>query len=307
MKLILNPAKATTLFLFILISYLTGCKKETSNNSNEEVFASQASTQADAESEIIFNEVFDNVLGVNTDVGLGGVGVFGQMNPGSVGESGRTAACPAVLITKLSLQNPFPVKIVMDFGSGCTARDGRVRSGKIITTYTNRLIYPDAKATVLFDNYQVDSIKVDGTVTITNQGIINSTNNIAHGWKVVVEGAKLTKPNGDYIEWSSTKTVTQVEGMTTVFVPLDDIYKITGSASGKVKRGNLLIAWKAEITEPLIKKFSCRWIVKGILKVLRINLSSNSEWVATLNYGDGTCDKKAVVTVNGISREISLP
>lgn len=305
MKLILNPAKivATAFVLFIA----SGCTKETSQSANEEIFASQVSSQADAESEFIFNEVFDNVLGVNTDVGLGGVGVFGQMNPGSVGLTERTSACPTVIITKLNLQNPFPVKVVMDFGSGCTARDGRVRSGKIITTYTNRLIYPDAKATVTFENYKVDSIKVEGTVIISNQGIIVSTSNITHGWKVVVEGAKLTKPNGDYAEWNSTKIITQVEGMGTILVPMDDIYKITGSASGKVKKGNILVAWKAEITEPLVKKFNCKWLVKGVLKVFRLNLSSNSEWVATINYGDGACDNKAVVTIKGVSREITLP
>lgn len=307
MKLIFNPAKAATLLFFTTIVLLAGCKKETSQNANEEEFASEASSQADAESEFIFNEVFDNVIGVSNDVGMAGVGVFGQMNPGSIGETGRTYSCPNVTVTKLNLQNPFPVKIVMDFGAGCTARDGRFRAGKIITTYTNRLIYPDAKATTTFENYQVDSIKVQGTVVITNQSIVGTNSSITHGWKVVVDGAKLTKPNGNYSEWNSTKIITQVEGMSTILVPLDDIYKITGNASGKVKRGNLLIAWKAEVIEPLIKKFSCKWIVKGILKVIRINLSTSSEWVATLNYGGGDCDKKAVVTINGMAHEITLP
>ena len=310
MKLIFNPAKAITLSAFFTIVILfAGCKKETSLSANEEEFASQASSQADAESEFIFNEIFDNVMGVNNDVGMAGLGVFGQMNPGFIGEAGRTNACPTVTITHLNLLDPFPVKIIMDFGAGCIARDGRFRSGKIITTYTNRLIYPDAKATTIFENYQVDSIKVQGTQIITNQSVVSTTPNtsITFAWKVVVDGAKLTKPNGSYSEWNSTKTITQVEGMSTILVPLDDIYKITGSANGKVKRNDLLVAWKAEIVEPLIKKFTCKWIVKGMLKVVRLNLSNSSEWVATLNYGDGSCDKKAVVTINGLAHEITLP
>jgi len=309
MKLIFNPAKTAPFLLFSIMILFAACKKETSLSANEEEFASQASSQADAESEFIFNEVFDNVMGVNNDVGMAGLGVFGQMNPGSTGEASRTNACPTVTISRLNLQDPFPVKIIMDFGTGCTARDGRFRSGKIITTYTNRLIYPDAKATTTFENYQVDSIRIQGTQIITNQSVISSTSNtsITFAWKVVVDGAKLTKPNGSYSEWNSTKTITQVEGMSTILVPLDDIYKITGSANGKVKRNDLLIAWKAEITEPLIKKFTCKWIVKGILKVVRLNLSNTSEWVATLNYGDGSCDKKAVVIINGVAHEITLP
>ena len=149
-----------------------GCKKEVSNNTSQEEFASQASSVADAESEVVFNEVFDNVMGVNNDVGLAGVGVFGQMSAGLIGDVARTNACPNVTKTLLSTPNTFPLKIIMDFGTGCAGRDGRIRSGKIITTYTNRLIYPGAKATTIFDNYKVDSIKVEGTHVITNQSLV---------------------------------------------------------------------------------------------------------------------------------------
>ncbi|HEY5771115.1 MAG TPA: hypothetical protein VIS75_00755, partial [Chitinophagaceae bacterium] len=61
------------------------------------------------------------------------------------------------------------------------------------------------------------------------------------------------------------------------------------------------------ITEPLIKKFTCRWLVKGIIRTARINLATNSPWVATINYGIGDCDNKAVVTINGVPHNITLP
>jgi hypothetical protein len=229
------------------------------------------------------------------------------MNPGSSGITARVDACPTVTVTHLNAPDQFPVKIVMDFGTGCTGRDGRNRSGKIISVYTNRLVVPGAKATTTFDGYMVDSIKVQGTHIVTNQSVINQTSNIKHIWKVVVEGAKLTKPNGNYTEWNSTKTIEQMEGMATTNIPLDDIYKITGSANGKVKRGNLLTSWRAETIEPLIKKFTCRWLVKGVIKVIRINLSATSPWIATINYGNGDCDNKALVTINGVPHIITLP
>lgn len=309
MKKVFNPARiATFIFLFSFTLFIS-CEKELSGNPVNDEFASQASSEADAESEFVFDEVFDNVMGVNNDVGMAGLGVFGQMNSsGSIGEPARINACPTITVTHTNAPDVFPVKIVMDFGTGCTNRDGRTRSGKIISVYSNRLIYPGAKAVTTFENYQVDSIKVQGTHIITNQSVISTPNtSITFIWKSVVEGAKLTKLNGNYTEWNSTKLITQVEGMSTPLVPLDDIFKITGSASGKVKRGDLLVAWKAETTEPLVKKFSCRWIVKGIIKVVRVNLNSNSQWVAVLNYGNGDCDKKAVITINGVSHEITLP
>jgi hypothetical protein len=309
MKLIFSPTRSAAI-VFISLLILGSCKKETSADTAQEEFASQASSEADAESDDIFNEVFDNVMGVNADVAFGGTGVFGRMNPGTgTGETARLNACPDVTITHLTTANLFPVRVVMDFGSGCTGRDGRTRSGKIITEYTNRLMAPGAKATTIFENYTVDSIKIEGTHTITNQSELLTANCWTHKWKVGVERAKLTKPNGNYVEWNSTRTIAQIEGMCTPFVPLDDIYKITGNANGKVKRGDLLVAWNSEITEPLIKKFTCRWIAKGIIRNMRLNLSTNSPWAAAINYAypNGDCDNKALATINGVAHIITLP
>jgi len=307
MKLTRNLTILVILMFLISGVIFNSCKKELSNDPTEDATASQMSSEADAESEPIFNEVFDNVMGVNTDVGIGGVGVFGQMFPGAIGQTARVNACPNVTITKLSSTDPFPVRIVMDFGTGCSGRDGRNRSGKIISVYTNRLIYPGAKATTTFENYKIDSILVQGTHIITNLATSGTTNYTLFKWKAVVEGAKLIKPNGNYEEWNSTKTITQIEGTSTPLLPLDDIYKIEGAGNGKVKKGDRLVAWNAEITEPLIKKFTCRWIVKGVIKIVRLTLSSTSPWVGVLNYGLGDCDKKAVITINGVPHEITLP
>lgn len=307
MKLIFSPTRLVAL-VFVSLILFGSCKKETSADTSQEELASQASSEADAESDDIFNEVFDNVLGVNTDVGFGNTGVFGQMNPGTSGGTARLTACPDVTITHLSgTLDPFPVKIVMDFGSGCMGRDGRTRSGKIISIYTNRLFVPGAKATTTLDNYKVDSVKIQGTLLVTNQGEAISANCLRHKWKVEVQAGKLIKPNGNYTEWTSTKTITQVDGTCTPFIHLDDIYKIEGGAHGKVKRGDLLIAWNSEITDPLIKKFSCRWLVKGVIRIARLNLTTNSPWVAAINYGNGDCDNKAMVSINGVTHIITLP
>ena len=237
--------------------------------------------------------------------------MFGQMNPGSSGGTARLTACPDVTVVHLSGNlDPFPVKIIMDFGTGCTGRDGRTRSGKIITVYTNRLFVFGATATTEFDNFTIDSIKVQGRHVILNQGEVISTAPtlcIRHKWKVTITDAKLSKPNGNYTEWNSTKTITQLEGTCTPWIHVDDIYKIEGGGHGKVKRGDLLIAWNSEITEPLIKKFSCHWLVKGGIRIARLNLATNSPWIATINYGTGDCDNKAVVTINGIAHNITLP
>lgn len=293
---------------FLSTLFITSCKKEISNNTaQEEEFASKASSEADAESEVMFNDVFDNVLGADDEVGMGGIGVFGRANNassnGSISARGDSLSprCFTKTVIRLNPPAPFPVKIILDFGNGCRGRDGRWRSGKIITIYTNRLVVPEAKATTTFENYKVDSVKVEGTHIITNI----STSNV-HRFKVQAIEAKLTKQNGNYSMWNSVKYITQIEGLGTPYYPIDDVYKIEGSANGKVKRENLLFTWRSEIMEPLIKKFTCPWIVKGRIKIIRETLSSTSPWIAVLDYGNGVCDNKAVITINGIPNEITL-
>lgn len=305
MKLIPKITQLTTAVFFFTALFLVSCNKETSSSNpltaEEETQAAQYSSESDAEAEVIFNGLFDDVLGVNDEVGLAGLGIFGQKSPDEPGGLLRTTACYTISVKRQNPPDLFPVQITIDFGSGCLGRDGKTRYGKIITVYTNRMIVPGAKATTTFDGYKIDEISVQGTHQITN----TSTSNIRQ-FKVVIEDAKLSTPNGNYSEWISRKTFTQIEGLGTPNFPLDDIFKIEGSASGKVKRGDIIVAWKNEIIEPLIKKFTCRWIVKGVVRIQRLNSGANTTYHALLNYGNGDCDNKATITINGVLHEISL-
>jgi hypothetical protein len=79
---------------------------------------------------------------------------------------------------------------------------------------------------------------------------------------------------------------------------MDDIFSITGGGRGENSRGK---SWGHEVIEPLIKKFTCRWISKGVLRI-RFNNTNG-----LLNFGDGRCDNKAELAVNGNVRIITLP
>jgi hypothetical protein len=96
-----------------------------------------------------------------------------------------------------------------------------------------------------------------------------------------------------------------VEGLATN-IPLDDVFKVTGAATGRVKRNDLIVGWRSEITEPLMKRFNCRWISKGRVRVVRDSLASNTPWVGVLDYGLGLCDNQATLTVNGNVHQITL-
>ncbi|MGH2648266.1 MAG: hypothetical protein ACRDE8_11890 [Ginsengibacter sp.] len=88
-----------------------------------------------------------------------------------------------------------------------------------------------------------------------------------------------------------------MEGNGTPFYPLDDKFEITGNASGSNSNGN---TWTSEIIDPLIKRFTCPWRVKGTVNITR------GATMAVLDYGDGSCDNKTTITINGITDIITL-
>ena len=167
----------------------------------------------------------------------------------------------------------------------------------------------DAESDDIFNEVFDNVMGVNTDVAFGGTGVFGRMNNSGTAGETARLNAcpDVTITHLSNTEWHSMRTITQIEGRCTSLIPLDDIYEIRGGSGGKVKRGDLLIAWNAEITEPLIKKFTCRWLVKGIIRIARLNLTTNSPWVAAINYGNGDCDNKAIATINGISHIITLP
>lgn len=282
----------------------TACQKDDSTDSaatEQEEFAN-ASSQAEIEADIAFHDVFNNVMGINADVDLSGTGaladastpqdapvLYGPMEVDSIPQ------CITITATPLTEGSRFPLQVVIDFGEGCIGRDGRIRKGKIITVYSNRAYMPGTTISTSFEGYFVNSLKIEGTHVITNTTTANG-----FAFTVAIDGT-VTRPNGNYIEWSSNKAIAQSEGQGTAGDYSDDAFSVTGQAAGIVKINERFFEWNTEITSPLVIKPTCRWIVKGTL-----SYQKNSSAVASLDYGNGACDNEATLSVNGRTRIITL-
>ncbi|RLD42777.1 MAG: hypothetical protein DRI89_06400 [Bacteroidetes bacterium] len=59
--------------------------------------------------------------------------------------------------------------------------------------------------------------------------------------------------------------------------------------------------YKKVVVEPLVKIDGCEFIVSGIVKFYE-----GDKWVATIDFGDGTCDEWATKTWDGGSKTFSL-
>lgn len=296
------------LILIGLCLILFSCKKENSNNpiDSQEIELSKIASEGDAQSEQSYSQIFDDVMGASDEVGVYGTGVFGR-------EYGLDTAqrCFTVRVERPNAPQPFPVIVIISFPqSGCMGPDGRVRRGQIKTTYTNRLIVPGAESITTFLNFSIDSVNVGGTYKVKNMvepiQITIFPPQYNHKWLISVVGGRLGYPNGNVVEWNSTKTIEQVEGSHTLPIQ-DNVFKIISNSNGASIRNSVSTWWNSETIEPLFKRTTCRWIVKGKIRTVRRNLSNTSPWVGILDFGNGTCDNIATLNVNGNIRTITLP
>jgi hypothetical protein len=292
MKLIKNFTQLATVAGLALVFGIIGCNKEVTQDTpaTEEQENLTMASQDDAIADQVYTEIHEQELGMMDEIGLPDIGLNNEVEA-TLDSAGR---CFKVTIEP---RQPlvFPKTVVFDYGTGCKGRDGKIRRGKIITVYSAPMIVPGATATTRFDGFSVDSVKVSGVHISKN----NSTSSVRIFTRRV-ENGKLIFSGGGVTIWNATHTNKQIAGLGTPGFPFDDEFEITGGAKGVFERATKRIEWSRVIAEPLHKTFKCRWIDKGVVHVTRgVNKS-------ILNYGDGTCDNKAVITINGVKKEITL-
>lgn len=284
---------------------LPGCKKDSdagSLSAKEEEQATLSLSQSEADAQLLFDDILNNVAGVNGEWGTGSAGIFGRM--AQVIGTARVDSLPSCVSVSLSpLQaNLFPKTLVLDFGSGCFSH-GHLRSGKITTVYTGRLAEAGKSATTTFENFSIDSVRVEGSHKVTNS---TSTGSQQRRFTVEITDGKLTHAGGSYIHWNATRTHSQTEGGGTIS-PLDDVYSLTGNSSGITNQwNNRRFSWNTTIQEPLVKKTACRWLSKGIVKTERTGPATARQWDGLLDFGTGVCENKATLTINGSVHQIVL-
>ena len=73
MKFLKKPTHFVIAFFLFIVLVIFSCKKETSQtlSPQDEQEANMAASESDAEAEDVFNGLFDDVMGVNSDVGIG--------------------------------------------------------------------------------------------------------------------------------------------------------------------------------------------------------------------------------------------
>jgi hypothetical protein len=152
---------------------------------------------------------------------------------------------------------------------------------------------------VTFDDFFINDHKVDGRRTVTNEGFWEDGEYEGKRYfSIMLEGGKVTTPEGQEISKDVNRTRTFVEGFDTKWDTRDDIWHINGVASGVNREG---IAFVREITSPLWKEIGCRFITQG---TVLIQVEGRPDVI--LDYGNGECDPVVTITIEGETKEVRL-
>lgn len=196
-------------------------------------------------------------------------------------------SCATVTVSSSS----FPREIVIEYAGDCADHGRHVRKGKVIIDISDTLTNAGASETIKYEDFYIDSMKVELNATLKNLGQNSSGNWVMEKIykQTITKGNDVcVRENNESAEWISGFGTTSRS---------DDKYYLTGS--GKVTLNDT--TYTKTITTPLLFDGSCEYrITSGIVQLTK-NSSS-----ATIDYGDGTCDNKATVTIDGNTEEISL-
>lgn len=262
----------------VLIAF-NSCQKDDIATTIDEIALSQQETQAEeviADVDLLVDEAIDLYAS--------------QLKSATIESAVYLGDCPVVTTDKTAA----PQVMTIDFGTSCTGKDGKIRSGKIIVTSTSFNTFPSVR-NKSFDNFIVDSKKVEGSIVKTISK--DEVNNIRTAQ--LQEDLTITFPENKGIakrvanltrqyqrNTLENKTDNQIVSWGTV-----EFTRISG-----VKLTKTILA-----DNPLVYKAACHHIVSGIVL---FTTSNNRTW--KVDYGTGECDDIATLTNGDKTKEIKI-
>lgn len=192
---------------------------------------------------------------------------------------------------------------IIDFGStGCLTNNGNTLKGKIIMSYVYEPAAVSHTLTYTFDNFYHNSTKIEGTKTLLRTMTVATAASPSHPIVTMNLDLTATFVNGDVYKRTGQKVREIIQGYNTPLILLDNVYSVTGAWATILPSGK---TQNAAITTALEIRLSCMETSKPLIVKGIISYERNGK-TAILDFGDGTCDDKAIFTSNGSSKEITI-
>jgi hypothetical protein len=280
----LNKMKKSNIIasLLIVASIITlnSCKKKTEvDNESQSVVDNAVCEQQFMSIQPVVSEKGITQSGIKRTTGFETWTILGALGNGTITPS----ANDTIDSNADGIYDNGPVTFQLTYTTGFVGNDGIPRTGSLNITTAKRWSAFNNTITIDLVNFVVNgSVTYSGQVKITRTSALSVTCEVLNGHC----------SNGSWnIDYTGTKTLTQIGGQNTPNIEADDIYSITGNSSGVNREGR---AFTTSITNALVKKSSCKFITSGSL-----DLTPEGFKTRTVDFGSGECDDDATYTVNG--------
>ena len=261
------------LIVIAFASTFTSCKKDKNEQEEKDKDTSSASDQSLASS------IDNDMTSISDEAGR----TYTVSSFKTSGVEGLLAAsCATVTVDSSAAPSRT---ITVNFGTtNCLCNDGRYRRGSIVYSFTGKYRDSLTVITVTPQNYFVNDNQVTGSKTISNQGH-NAANHLVYQ---IAANMQIIKSGGaGTITWQANRTREWMAGESTLAWS-DDMYSITGIASGSDAAGN---TFNSVITTRLVRNMAigCRkHFVSGVLEH-----TPSGKATRYVDFGNGTCDDQA--------------
>jgi len=187
----------------------------------------------------------------------------------------------------------FPKTITIDYGDGIILRNGRIISGIVTIVVSAPPRTDGAMREITYQDFKVDSIGIAGYKKVVFSGETGVSRKFDHEYDL-----NFTFVDETEVSCVGSKTKEWVEGLDTSYDRADDKIHITGQDVFVDSENN---EFKKEIEDHLLRLGTCKFIVSGV-----VVYSQNGDEFARVDFGDGTCDDKAIKTTVDGEEEITL-
>lgn len=185
--------------------------------------------------------------------------------------------------------------VTMDFGSGCTGVFSNVWKGKLFVKHDGKIWDDGSTIVVSADSFRIDGLLVEGTFTMIYDAQSASPGKIH---EVILKEGKFIFPDGRFITREETLTRTWVRSLTD---PLKDIVKIVGSATGSDQEKE---TYSIAILEAVVTNRACMYEGQNVIPVFGKKEIKAKDLFFLVDYGEGLCNTKVVLTKDGKSKVI---
>ena len=259
------------------------CEKEESPEViNEEQTFEVAELQASDESELISEEV----LNIGEDV-------FATHQIAATAKGDYRSDYLPDCVTITTVVTSTSVEKTIDFGDGCELPNGNILSGIIFLSFEKDMELATHTLALALENFTFNSVAVEGSASVVRMRANENGNPQADA----SASYSATWPDGSTASFTGNRTREWIEGYGSGFWG-DNVILISGKGTFSGKMCNVFVK---ETISPLRRELACRFIVSGVLEISRNDLT------ASLDFGDGSCDAKGLLTYpDGETEEIFL-